>query len=780
MWQWIANWAENWMMSPEVLMNLLTLLGGILLTAGLYSWYCYARQDEHGQSPFSVSGLLRLLAIPVLVSLILLFLTLYHRLGVLQAQQAVDSIIHMEQMFTLSLDVDDMVENLQLLSGDRLYLSILTALMPLMTVTFAVSLFRLPRFWFSCLMRRQVYVFSELSERTLMYAQTLQTGKVSKCLVVFCTDEGGKGDATLYSNRMALKRDICNLPFPPLLSLSNITFYLVLANDDEVTRRAVNLKAKYGNRGCRINCVLTGRLNEQLIDTANQKGRFKTGELSSELTFDMATGEAEPESAKAAGRIRGGYIEMLNEACRSVYQNLYDDPLFDEDFLRYIYKTAPADGDATVRILVLGAGVIGEELARTLLWYCQLPGLAVKVTVADQLNGDVVKAGIYRNNPMFEEMLRYIRYHNRASLDVMGEFNLLTGNLEAHLAATENSGIGFHKIFVATGDDLQNMQLAMRLRKFYLFREPEWGCPEIRVVVWDEGAQRVQAASSMMRPAEEVRQDQESCARRSRILAEHPELGQRCWEVCRQEDEQRKQNGEKAIPCDYHRYRIRKHTPLNRYNPACRIVRFGNIIRTISQQHSMNFDALCYNTFYSIPYDQSDRKQQLLEDIATGKVRIAAKLYDNYHSCSEQIERSNLALAIHGRLAYQWRKAVGKTQEEAPDALVYNEHIRWCILMLLEGNLPYPEDVDLDNPYLRRNRRDRDPNRGYHAALRYWERDQQIPEGTETLETIWKTSFDSNAELVRVAGIICQAREKQDGVAYDAETRVEEAPAKTA
>ncbi len=778
MWQGIVNWAENWNMSPEVLMNLLVLLGGIALTAGLYSWYCYARQDEHGQSPFSVSGLLRLLVVPVLLGLILLFLTLYHRLGELEAQQAVDSIIHMEQMFTLSLDVNDLVESLHLLPGDRLYLSILAALMPLMTVTFAVSLFRLPRFWFSCLVRRQVYVFSELSDRTLMYAQTLQSGKNSKCLVVFCTDEGGSGEATLYSNRMALKRDICNLPFPPLLSMSNIVFYLVLANDDEVTRRAVNLKAKYGDRGCRINCVLTGRLNEQLIDIANQNRLSGKKALSGQLTFDLATGEAEPESARLAGSIRAGYIEMLNEACRSVYQNLYDVPLYDEEFLRHIYKNGPLTGDATVRILVLGAGVIGEELARTLLWYCQLPGLGVKVTVADQLEADVVKAGIYRNNLMFEEMLGRIRYQERASLDVLGKFDLLTGKLEELLTTTENSGLGFQKIFVATGDDLQNMQLAMRLRKFYLHREPKWGCPEIRVVVWDEDAQRIRAASSMMRPAEEVKSDQETCAERNRILRDHPQVGNRCWEICRKADEERKKAGGKALACDYHRYRIRRDTPLDRYNPACRIVRFGNIISTISRQHSMNFDALCYNTFYSIPYGDDARKQQLLADITAGSVRIEAGLYDEYHACSEQIERSNLALAIHGRLAYQWRKAVGKTQEEAPDALVYNEHIRWCILMLLEGNLPYPEDVDLNNPYLRKNRRDRDPNRGYHAALRHWDRGAQTATGVETLETIWKTSFDSNAELIRVSGIIGQAREMQYA---EAETSaVAASPAKTA
>ena len=704
--------------------------GSIALIAGVwvfYAWHCRqegAEVDE--ESTFNPITLMRLLVIPVVVSLffLLFMIRMIDRESNVLAV-GLDSIVQVGQMFSLDASIGDVLEeaeqlNLALTVYDRVWLSIVCALAPLLTVGVALSLFRVPKFLLMILLRREICIFSDLNERALIYAKALKrksvgaNGKVirQRPYIVFCSD--GDADTVDTTNvlgqSLVLKMNICNLFFPTT-DLTHVSFYLVTDDENIIIEQASKLQQKYMKRGCRIYCVSAGDLNEDAVDQMNEIANSdgddpsvrKMPKGAEVIVFDEDGGIVSGHE-KYAKDVQTSFVEIIDETSRVVYQSLYDAPLFNREFLERVFGD-PTSGERRLRILVLGAGSVGGGFARTMLWYCQLPGIGVEVTVADQESDKVIRGRILQKNAQFEALLDSIGYGSLARLNVRGERDLRTSDLEELLEEGT-----YHKIIIATGDDNQNYQLALRIRRYYLRTAPEWGCPDIRAVIWDD------TMSGLIGGEGYVTLRGSSIPRGKKLYTDYNLLS--------------------------------AHVEKPRHNEKCRVELMGSMRNTMNMSQALQYDALRYHTFYCVK-DSVGLQEAITQLARSGKrIEIDREHYYSFYSCRESDKRSNWAVVVHGKIKQVWRRSALARGDEAEidRALAENEHIRWCVFKLLEGDSPVPhEQLDKyfkDNP----QGRDGDPVRGYHVILRSYESLQALAQQDKAR---WEQKFRNNVKLVQ-------------------------------
>lgn len=691
---------------------------------------------------------------------------------------AVRAAVAMENIFLIVWDLSPEMEA-AFSAADHVYFSFLSMLAPALVASVAVTFFRTPMFWikfYNPLYRQNVLVFSDLNERALMYAQSLQAESAARegiikarlddkslpakerralkrekrlKMIIFCSDEEvpAQGvDAMTIPHAVILRKSMENLRFlRTRKTMERITFYLVTDDENKKLHQAKILQERYGETGAQIICVSARRGMDYKIDELNaamkEKLKAKAAkkaeklaekqaekdaaapekpkrkavlrkpgqDMPAEIRFDRQMGDVLPECSSAAATLRTRYIEVMQEASDLVYINLDQQPLLDEDYLELL-KKQPQDPAFTeemhrAEVLVLGVGNIGDELARSCLWYFQLPDVCVTVTVVDQDKKETVAARILRECPDFDNQLARVGLENRARLNVIGETDLRTALLEGLLESK------YHKIFVCTGDDDLNYEIALRVRRHYLRNPPEWGCPDIRAVIWSDDMTELIGDSVSIRGLNDD------------AIKYYPE-------------------GSIAPPCGE-----------GRYKPKCPIGLLGSMKDSLDKESALRIKALRYHAFYC------DSSRMIETAGNEGLYTVKASDYEDFFSGLEGDRRSNYALAAHGECKKLWwraRKAASREQKiNALIALGRAEHVRWCIFKLLDGDYPVPDRyVHLFfGGGISANRDKVDTVRRYHAVVRPYEAVRELSRGEGRIEIKdkqregWRGNIVTNLKL---------------------------------
>ena len=713
-----------------------TWIGYVWIASPRFRFWRYLRKkDERAQaklreeSTFNPVVLMRLMLAVAFVSIALLF----GRLSLLENGRnngftaIFAGVMNAGWMLSFGAPLfevwDYVVDKLGLTLGtwDKAWLVIVAGFSPLLTLSTAATLFRLPKFWamLAPFARREICIFSDLNERAQKYANAIRRAHPEDPpYIVFCSD--GKVDpvdtAAIAGPSLVLKQNICGLLLPGY-AMRRISFYLVTDDDNTIIEQTIRLQEKYKRSGCHINCVTPASLNEHVVDQLNQlikkedvrEGRAKEAAPPEELRIEFTgDGQIDRSSRAYAKAVQASFIDVINEAIRVVYHSLHisEQPLINRELLQAI---APTQQPVTLRALVLGAGSVGEEIARTLLWYCQLPGINVEVTIAGREEEKIIRGRVFRRNMRFEEYLKTIDYAERAKLLVKPEIDLRSDKLESLLGEND-----YHFIFVATGDDNQNYQLALRVRRYYLRNPQSWGCPDVRAVIWDDTVTRI------------IQQEQIQALMG---IAEG-----------------------KGDPRTYTDYGLPfEDGNKSKYHPACGVTLMGAMEETLDTLHSLEYDALRYHAQYSNVSEEEMRTRG-----------IPRKVYYEYYASSESDKRSNWAVAIHGRVKAEWyrwkNQQTDEDKEKLLSQLAENEHVRWCIFKLLEGDCPVPEEKLPDFLAGNEKGRDGDTIRGYHATLRPWselgdKRDEAAQTGANyngnPRKAYWEGMIASNVNLAQ-------------------------------
>lgn len=346
--------------------------------------------------------------------------------------------LNVMRMFTLNGEYDGVTEALAQASGmpDGLtsvysvYMALIYLAAPVMAAGFILSLFKeisaLIKYYLYP--KADLYLISELNERSLALAEDIRRQKKGRKLIVFTDvfEQNEERDFELIGRAkrlgvLLLKRDITELGFRSLYRNCQRKVYLLGEDEDENLRQALTLIHRF--RGSRIE----GPRLQLYVFSRNTE---------SEALLNSADG----------GEIK---VRRINEFRSLAMSEMLENPVFPPREEGEVGK---------ICIAIIGLGRYGTELLKTVCWCTQMPGYELSVHIFDKDNAeDRMLASVPELIKKAKEKLAgdaeyELNFHNNT--DVMGSEFLKT------ISAID----GLTRVYVCLGDDETNVDIAMRVR----------------------------------------------------------------------------------------------------------------------------------------------------------------------------------------------------------------------------------------------------------------------------------------------------------------------------
>lgn len=236
-------------------------------------------------------------------------------------------------------------------------LAALCFISPFLSIGYILSFFNKARasFKFAFSFRRDLYVFSQLNERSIVLAQDI-TDTAKRARIVFCdvsdacrAERSGLIHSAELLDSVCFNRDILSVDFGRHPKGRDIVFFAINDDEQKNTADAIDLMSKYKDRD-----------NTALY-------------LFSEL----------PESRMVLSGADSGSIKLrrIENTQNIVYRFLFDNgiELFSEDL-----PTDPATGKKLISVMIAGLGDFGKKMLKALLWYCQMDGYILEIDAFDR------------------------------------------------------------------------------------------------------------------------------------------------------------------------------------------------------------------------------------------------------------------------------------------------------------------------------------------------------------------------------------------------------------
>lgn len=360
------------------------------------------------------------------------------------------------QVFTVNVGGDFILDNISQ-AGDAFrnvyagYMSCLFVLAPLLTFGFLASLFKnaMATLSYRLHFRSDVYVFSELNEKSVLLAQSIYQNH-KRAHIVFnnvSRDEGGVSDELLESakelNALTFQKDILSVDYAFHSTRSSINFFVIGRQEGENLMQALKLLSLYGNRDkTRLYVFSTGAEGELLLSNA-PKGKIK--------------------------------LRRIHDVRSLVYRYLYEDG-------HEIFESAlpGAEGDKEIHAVVLGLGKAGTEMLKALSWYCQMDGYALTVDAYDR--NELAREQFYALCPeLMSETYNGVRIpgETQYTIRVHSGVDVTTHTFAQSLAAIPAPTY----VFICLGDDADNINCAANVRMLCQRRGAK---PVIRTIVYSD------------------------------------------------------------------------------------------------------------------------------------------------------------------------------------------------------------------------------------------------------------------------------------------------------
>lgn len=322
---------------------------------------------------------------------------------------------------------------------------------PVMTFGVVLSFFKNVSAYKNYLLgyKKDVYIFSDLSEKALALAGSLKEADKDRLIVFTDVFEKNEEESYELSERarelgaLCFQKDIAVVDFSRHSEGSHMSFFIIGEDGGENTKQAITLIRKYKERENTSIYVVSTSVDSELLLSTAEKGKVK--------------------------------VRRINEVQALVSRTLYDDGM-------RIFESAQEDtsGSKTISAVVVGMGKYGTEMTKALSWFCQMDGYRVEINVFDQ-----DKDAEERLCALCPELMK--KPYN-------GDF---TTEGEAHYEITVHSGVNVASktfldtirtltkptyLFIALGDDDRNIETAVRLRS-WLAKDAVW--PVIDAIVYN-------------------------------------------------------------------------------------------------------------------------------------------------------------------------------------------------------------------------------------------------------------------------------------------------------
>ena len=413
-----------------------------------------------GKSQYKSGRLLdpsKIIFVGVIASSVLVFIPIYSNAfkssdcGLFET--VLIAIHNMIRLFIVDGEFEFVTSNLVGLSpmvfkGYTVLLSVLFVLAPVLTFGFVLSFFKNISAYKRYLTHynSDVFVYSELNEKSLALAKSLYANNPKKRLFIF-TDVFEKEEEQSFElvekakelGAICFKKDIVTIDFSIHSKKSDLSFFAIGEDESENINQALKLidKLKY-------------RENTNLYVFSTQ--------VEAELLLVNAFNDVVVGDKKIETKIK---VRRVNEVQSLVSRTLYETGY--EKIFSSAYENEKNIKE--INALVIGMGQHGTEMTRALSWFCQMDGYEVRIN-----SFDIDELANERFISLCPELMS--PKHN----------DDFTTKGEAHYKISIHSGVNVDArsfeeqvlslprttyVFVALGNDEKNISTAIKLRTLF-------------------------------------------------------------------------------------------------------------------------------------------------------------------------------------------------------------------------------------------------------------------------------------------------------------------------
>ena len=317
----------------------------------------------------------------------------------------------------------------------QVWAATLFVLAPIFTFGFVMSLFKNLSAYLKYILSffKEVYVFSELNEKSLVLANDIKS-KNQRVSIVF-TDVFEENEESTYElienakklGSICFKKDILVINFNNHSKKRSISFFAIGSNETENLNQSLKLIENYRDRENTHIYIFSTKIESELLLTAIDKGVVK--------------------------------VRRINEV-----QSLVNRVLYEQGCVLFDSAREVSDGNKKISAIVVGMGSHGTEMVKALTWFGQMDGYKLEINAFDR-------------DPLSEEQFVAV-----APELMSPDYNGVEIEGEAQYKITVHPGIDVTSIkfaneiskitdatyvIVALGNDDVNINTAVNLRMYF-------------------------------------------------------------------------------------------------------------------------------------------------------------------------------------------------------------------------------------------------------------------------------------------------------------------------
>ncbi len=333
---------------------------------------------------------------------------------------------------------------------------------PILTVDYVLSFFKnissYRKLWWRFF--RDLYVFSELNERSLALAQSI-VKKDKKNVIVFA-DVFDKNEERSFElmdeawkmGAICFKKDIVSINFKFHSKESKLSFFAIGMDDIENVNQSFGVIEHYKERKNTMLYVFSTSLEGELMMAATQKGEIKVRRIKDVRSLIYRT-----------------LFEMEETVIEQKATGLPAEEIVPDLFMS---ARPTEDGLKQIGAVVVGCGLHGKEMVKALTWFCQMDGYRVSIDVFDRdklmrskfaAECPELMSSAYNGVYVEGEAQYMIRFHTGSDPHSGEQIGLDVDTIEFANEIKQLKGTTY--VFVALGTDEDNIQTAARLRVLF-------------------------------------------------------------------------------------------------------------------------------------------------------------------------------------------------------------------------------------------------------------------------------------------------------------------------
>jgi len=384
-------------------------------------------------------GIFNLLCAGVFVSSFVMFLPI-HLASVGGIQAFMLSIFNSVQLFAAGCEFAIVQDAVTEFAGElggiyQTWASVLFFIAPIFTFGFILSIFN--NLWsharYLLCFFRDVYIFSELNEKSLALAQSIKA-KEPDAVIVF-TDVFEDNDESTFEmmeaanglRAICFKKDILVVNFGKHWSRKQLWFFAIGTNETENLNQSLKLIERYRDRDNTRVFVFSTSIESELLISSKDKGKVK--------------------------------VRRINEV-----QSLINRVLYERGEILFKSAFVDSEGEKSISAIVLGMGRHGTEMLKALSWFGQMDGYKLTINAFD-------------TDPLAEEKFTALapelmsEDYNGVAVDGEARYliNIHSGAdvFTASFAESLRRISDASYVLVALGDDETNVKAAVMLRMYF-------------------------------------------------------------------------------------------------------------------------------------------------------------------------------------------------------------------------------------------------------------------------------------------------------------------------